>query len=545
MGFLTVPQAMEELREGRFIIITDDEDRENEGDLCCAAQFITPEMVNFMAARAKGLICVPMSAENLRRLQLPPMVQANTSRMRTNFTISVDAAEGITTGISAADRAHTIRVLAVPETRPEDLARPGHIFPLGAAAGGVMVRAGQTEAIVDLCRLARIEESGVICEIMDEDGTMARMPRLRQLSEQWSIGIVTVADIIQYRHQTERLVRPLPPREFRTRFGPFKLHPYVSVHDGQEHYALVKGQLSATEPVLVRVHSESLINDAFSAETPDGGTPLASAMRLIDYHGSGVLLYMRKCSSEQADHYDSDSLRNYGVGAQILSDLGIRKMRLITNHPRRIVGLESYGLEVTESVPIHRLEVLPVVNFPTQYGMFDLHPFVSAVDNKVHLALVKGDLSGDLPVLVRIHSECLTGDILHSLRCDCGPQLATAMARVEEAGRGIVLYVRQEGRGIGLANKLKAYKLQDEGMDTVEANIALGYHEDLRSYRIPSDILHHLRVQKILLMTNNPAKVEGLVEHGFEVERVAHAVGMHERNLHYLDTKKKKMNHLL
>ena len=527
-GFITVGQALDELRAGRFIIITDDENRENEGDLCCAARFITPEMVNFMVTRARGLICVPMKAELLRRLELPPMVQTNTARLRTNFTVSVDAADGITTGISAADRAQTIRVLSNPHSRPEDLARPGHIFPLGASPGGVMVRAGQTEAIVDLCRLAGLEEVGVICEIMNEDGAMARLPRLLELSHQWSIPIITVADIIQHRHRTERLVQPGTVRDFHTNFGRFKLHPYLSLPDGQEHYAVVKEPLDTAAPVLVRVHSESLINDAFGAFAPDGGTPLANALRMIDYHGSGVLLYMRRCGGrEDASGHpmQSETLRNYGIGAQILADLGIHRMRLITNHPRKIVGLESYGLEVVEFVPMHRLEPLPVSNFPTQFGAFKLHPFVSAMDNKVHLALVKGDVSGEPPVLVRVHSECLTGDVLHSLRCDCGPQLSTAMARIEEEGRGVLLYLRQEGRGIGLANKLKAYALQDDGMDTIEANVALGFEDDERSYQIPADMLRRLGVTRVRLMTNNPEKVNALAEQGFQVERVAHVVG--------------------
>lgn len=546
-GFLSIQEALEELRAGRFIIITDDENRENEGDLCCAARFITPEMVNFMATRARGLVCVPMSAAALRRLDLPPMVPHNTARLRTNFTVSVDAADGISTGISAADRAHTIRVLASSDSRPEDLARPGHVFPLGAAPGGVMVRAGQTEAIVDLCRLAGLEEAGVICEIMNEDGTMARLPRLLELSREWGVGIVTVADIIQYRHRTERLVQPGQVRDFHTRFGRFKLHPYLSLPDGQEHYAVVKEPLNPAQPVLVRVHSESLINDAFGAYTPDGGTLLANALRMIDYHGSGVLLYMRRCGGQEETGrpMQSETLRNYGIGAQILADLGIHRMRLITNHPRKIVGLESYGLEVVEFVPIHRLEPLPVSHFPTQFGTFTLHPFVSAMDNKVHLALVKGDISGEAPVLVRIHSECLTGDVLHSLRCDCGPQLSTAMARIEEEGRGVLLYVRQEGRGIGLANKLKAYALQDRGLDTIEANVALGFDDDERSYQIPADILRHLGVSRVRLMTNNPEKVEALAQQGFQVERVAHVVGVSEKNVHYLETKKTKMNHML
>jgi 3,4-dihydroxy 2-butanone 4-phosphate synthase / GTP cyclohydrolase II len=552
MDFLSVTEALHHLRDGKMIIVTDDENRENEGDLCCAAEFITPEIVNFMATKARGLICVPMDPDSARRLDLPPMVQNNTSWLQTAFTVSVDAAHDISTGISASDRSKTIELLSNPNTEPEALARPGHINPLCAVSGGVLQRAGQTEAMVDLCKLAGLNPVGVICEIMDEDGTMARMPQLQELSREWDIGIITVSDIIEHRHQTEQLVQPMPTENLKTQHGNFVLHPYITTHDGQRHFAIVKGEINTDDVIMVRVHSESLIHDTFGAFPPDGGTPLASAMQMIDYKGQGIVLYMRRSYSGEklgdADKQQASSpetLRNYGIGAQILYHLGVRKMRLITNHPKKLVGLHSHGLEVVDTTSISRLSALPTGDFPTSLGHFTLHGFVSAEDNKEHLAMVKGDISGDDPVLVRIHSECLTGDILSSQRCDCGSQLADAMRQVEEEGRGVVIYVRQEGRGIGLANKLKAYALQDEGMDTVEANQALGYGDDLRSYTIPADILRHLGVSSVRLMTNNPEKVDGLVKEGFTVERLPHIMEINDTNRYYMETKKEKMNHLL
>jgi 3,4-dihydroxy 2-butanone 4-phosphate synthase/GTP cyclohydrolase II len=392
-----VDRAIEQLRQGKILIVTDDEMRENEGDLVCAGELITPEMVNFMSKHGRGLVCVPTTGERLAELQIPMMVQENTSRLGTAFAVSIDALEGTTTGISASDRAATIRKLADPETRAQDFARPGHVLPLRAAAGGVLRRAGHTEAVVDLLKLAGLRPVGVLCEIMAEDGTMARMPSLIEMAQRYDLGIVTIEALIACRRRTEKLVQ------------------------------------------------------------------------------------------------------------RVVSDVGL----------------------------------------PTAYGDFRLHVYSSTVEDSLHLALVKGDISADEPVLVRVHSSCLTGDLLESIRCDCGAQLRTAMKMIQEAGKGIVLYMRQEGRGIGLLNKLRAYKLQDEKkLDTVEANIELGFKPDLRDYGIGAQILADLGVSKMRLMTNNPSKRIGLEGYGLEiVERVPIQVGQNEHNLVYLQTKKEKMGH--
>jgi 3,4-dihydroxy 2-butanone 4-phosphate synthase/GTP cyclohydrolase II len=395
--FLGVDRAIDRLRQGKILIVTDDEMRENEGDLVCAAELVTPDMVNFMSKHGRGLVCVPTTGERLAELQIPMMVQENTSRLGTAFTVSVDALEGTTTGISAVDRATTIRKLADPTARPQDFGRPGHVLPLRAASGGVLRRAGHTEAVVDLLTLAGLRRVGVLCEVMAEDGTMARMPQLIEMAQQYDLGVVTIEALIAYRRRTEKLVK------------------------------------------------------------------------------------------------------------RVVSD----------------------------------------VDLPTAYGHFRLHIYASTVDDNLHLALVKGEISADEPVLVRAHSSCLTGDILESLRCDCGAQLRAAMKMIEEAGKGIVLYMRQEGRGIGLLNKLRAYKLQDEEkLDTVEANIELGFKPDLRDYGIGAQILSDLGVSKMRLMTNNPSKRIGLEGYGLEiVERVPIQAGQNEHNLIYLKTKKEKMGH--
>ncbi|MBN1780293.1 bifunctional 3,4-dihydroxy-2-butanone-4-phosphate synthase/GTP cyclohydrolase II [bacterium] len=396
-AFMSVPDAIEAFKNGKIIIIVDDEDRENEGDFVAAADSITPEIVNFMAKYGRGLICVSMTGERLDRLDLRPMVHENTAKMKTGFTVSVDAVQNTTTGISAHDRAHTIRTLVDPKTQPGDLARPGHIFPLRAETGGVLCRAGHTEAVVDIARLAGLSPAGVLCEIMDEDGTMARLPRLLELAERFNLGVVTIRDLIAYR----------------------------SVHD-----TLVK-----------RVVSTKL---------------------------------------------------------------------------------------------------------PTQYGDFTLHLYESSIDTHHHLALVKGDVQKDKSVLVRVHSECLTGDVLGSLRCDCGDQLRLSLKAIQKEGSGIFLYMRQEGRGIGLSNKLMAYELQDRGLDTVDANEKLGFPADLRDYGVGAQILRNLGVQKIRLLTNNPRKIVGLQGHGLEiVERIPIEVEPNHVNAKYLQTKRDKLGHLI
>lgn len=397
LKFDTVESVLADIREGRMVIVTDDEDRENEGDLLCAAEKITPEMVNFMATNGRGLICAPLSPEIAQRLELRAMVQQNRESFSTNFTVTVDAAHGISTGISAADRAQTLCVLADPGSLATDLVQPGHIFPLIAKPGGVLRRAGHTEAAVDLATLAGLRPAGVICEIMNKNGAMARLPELMVYAKKHKLKICTIAALIQYRRDREKLVE-----------------------------------------------------------------------------------------REQT------------------------------------------------------------IKMPTDFGDFDLHLFRSKVDGETHLALTKGSIDDGEPVLVRVHSECLTGDVFGSRRCDCGSQLHQAMERIAKEGRGVLLYMRQEGRGIGLAAKIHAYKLQEEGLDTVEANLKLGFPMDLRDYGMGAQILFDLGVRKLRLMTNNPRKVVGLQGHKLEmVEQIPIKAVPNEHNARYLDTKKKKMGHRL
>ena len=396
-AFATIQEAIERLREGQILVIVDDEDRENEGDFVAAAERVKPDTINFMAKHGRGLICVGMTGDLLDRLNLHPMVEDNTSKLGTSFTVSVDAAHDTTTGISAHDRAQTIRVLIDPASRPEDLARPGHVFPLRASDGGVLCRAGHTEAASDLARLAGLKPAGVLCEIMDDDGRMARLPRLEALAKAFDLRIVTIRDLIAYRMVHDKLVR-------------------------------------------------------------------------------------------------------------------------------RAVSTQ----------------------FPTEYGEFILHLYESDIDEHHHLALVKGDIRSNESILVRVHSECLTGDVFGSMRCDCGEQLHRAMKMIQREERGAILYMRQEGRGIGLSNKIKAYQLQDEGKDTVEANLALGFAADLRDYGIGAQILVDLGVRSLRLITNNPKKIVGLQGYGLEVvERVPLVVRPNPENSRYLETKRDKLGHLI
>lgn len=392
-----IEEAIKDFREGRILIVVDDEDRENEGDFIMAAEKVTPEKINFLSKHGRGLICVPMTGDRLDELDLHSMVNENTEKLHTYFTVSVDAKKNTTTGISAFDRAETVKALIDPNTKPTDLARPGHIFPLRARDGGVLVRAGHTEAAVDMARLAGLYPAGVLCEIMDEDGRMARLPRLREIAKEFNLKIISIQSLIEYRRRTEKLVRPTV-----------------------------------------------------------------------------------------------------------------------------------------------------VTKLPTEFGTFDLHLYESDIDFQHHVALVKGDVSTGEPTLIRVHSQCLTGDIFGSLRCDCGEQLRQAMRIIDKEGRGVVLYMRQEGRGIGLANKIKAYELQDRGKDTVEANEALGFKPDLRHYGIGAQILYDLGIRKIRLLTNNPKKVVGITGYGMEVvERVAIEVPPNKVNAKYLSTKRTKLGHLL
>lgn len=395
--FAPVPEIIEELRAGRMIILVDDEDRENEGDLVIAAEKVTPEAINFMATHGRGLICLALTGRRIEELRVPPMTTKNRSRFSTAFHVSIEAAEGVTTGISAYDRAHTIKVAIDPATIPDDLVQPGHVFPLRARDGGVLVRAGQTEGSVDLAQMAGMNPSAVICEIMNPDGTMARVPQLSEFAREHGIKLCSIESIIQYRRLTEKLV-----------------------------------ERAATTVI----------------QTP--------------------------------------------------------------------------------------------------FGEFDLVAYTTRVDEQQHVALVKGDVSTDEPVLVRVHSECLTGDVFGSLRCDCGSQLHKALSMIQEQGRGVLVYMRQEGRGIGLVNKIRAYHLQDQGMDTVEANIHLGFDADPREYGIGAQILSDLGVRRMHLITNNPVKRAGLEGYGLEVVgRVPIEIPPNELNERYLRTKKEKMGHLL
>jgi len=395
--FDSIESVVADLRKGRMVIVVDDADRENEGDLIIAGQNATPAAINFMAKHGRGLICVPTTSERLEQLGISRMVRENRENFRTDFQVSVDAARGITTGISAADRAKTIQIMSSPTAVPEDLVQPGHIFPLRARPGGVLQRAGHTEAAVDLVQLAGLRPIGVLCEILNDDGTMARLPQLKKFARKHKLKICTIAALIEFRRTREKLV-----------------------------------------------------------------------------------------------------------------------------------------------------EQIEVVKLPTDYGDFDLHLYRSKIDGQHHLALVRGEIAGQKNILVRVHSECLTGDVFGSRRCDCGSQLHQAMRQVAEAGRGVILYMRQEGRGIGLAPKIKAYKLQEQGLDTVEANEKLGYGMDLREYGLGAQILVDLGLKTIRLLTNNPKKVVGLEGYGLKItEQVPIKIKSNPHNERYLKTKRTKMGHLL
>ncbi|HOH55355.1 MAG TPA: bifunctional 3,4-dihydroxy-2-butanone-4-phosphate synthase/GTP cyclohydrolase II [Paludibacteraceae bacterium] len=393
----TIEEAIEDIREGKFVIVVDDEDRENEGDFICAAEKVTPEMVNFMITYGRGVVCAPLTEERCKELELEMQVENNTSMHSTPFTVSVDKLEGCTTGVSAADRAATLRALADPSSTPDTFGRPGHIFPLRAKSKGVLRRAGHTEAAVDLARLAGLYPAGALVEIMNEDGTMARLPQLMEIAERFDLKIVTIKDLIAYRLKFESLIE--------------------------------KGEK---------------------------------------------------------------------------------------------------------------------VNLPTAYGNFKLIPFRQISNNKEHVALIKGEWEKDEPILVRVHSSCVTGDIFGSLRCECGEQLHKAMEMIEKEGKGVIVYMNQEGRGIGLMNKIKAYKLQEQGMDTVEANLHLGFDADERDYGVGAQILKELGVTKIRLMTNNPVKRIGLEAYGLSiVENVPIEIKPNPYNAFYMQTKKERMGHTL
>jgi 3,4-dihydroxy 2-butanone 4-phosphate synthase / GTP cyclohydrolase II len=397
MALSPIPEIIEEIKAGRYIIIVDDENRENEGDLAIAADKVTPEAINFMVTNARGLVCMPIIGKRLDELNVPPMVEENTSKYTTAFAVTIEAKNKTTSGISAYDRAATVKAVIDPKTKPEDIVRPGHTFPLRARDGGVLVRAGHTEAIVDLAKLAGLYPAGVICEILNEDGSMARLPQLEKIAKKLNLKIASIADLITYRRRTEKMVQ-----------------------------------------------------------------------------------------------------------------------------------------KVAEA------------KLPTVYGEFTVMAYKSNVDTDEHVALVIGDVTTDKPVLVRVHSECLTGDVFGSLRCDCGDQVQMCMKMIGEEGRGVFLYMRQEGRGIGLHNKLKAYELQDKGLDTVEANLALGFAPDLRDYGIGAQILADLGLHDIRLLTNNPKKIVGLESYGLNIIESIRVISKPtEYNRNYLRTKQEKLEHIL
>ncbi len=374
MSLATIPEAIEDIKAGRFVIVVDDEDRENEGDLVIAAEKITPEAINFMATNGRGLICVPLTGQRLDDLKIPMMVANNTSKFTTAFSVSVEARVGTTTGISAADRAATVKVLVDPKTRPEDILMPGHMFPLRAKDGGVLVRAGQTEAAVDLARLAGLYPAGVLCEIMNEDGTMARMPHLEGVAKRFGLRIVSVADLISYRRRHEKLVHRVAEAKLPTKYGEFTAIAYKSDVDPDEHLALVVGDVTSQRPVLVRAHSECLTGDVFGSMRCDCGEQLDKAMEMISKEGRGVIIYMRQegrgigfhnkirayaLQDQGLDTVEANislgfkaDQRDYGIGAQIMADLGLHEIRLLTNNPKKRIGLESYGLKVVETVPV-------------------------------------------------------------------------------------------------------------------------------------------------------------------------------------------------
>ena len=564
----SVEEVIEDFRNGRIVIVVDDEDRENEGDFIVAAEKITPEIVNFMLKEGRGVLCAPLSEERCAELGLNMMEENNTSLLGTPFTVTVDLlGNGCTTGVSIHDRAATIRALADPATRATDLGRPGHINPLRARQKGVLRRPGHTEAAIDLARLAGLQPAGALIEIMNEDGTMARLPQLTEIARKFGLKIISIASLIEYRLREESIVEKGETVDLPTAWGDFRITPFRQKSNGLEHVALTKGEWTEDEPVLTRVHSSCATGDIFGSCRCDCGDQLHEAMRMIEREGKGAIIYLQQGHINPLRARQKGVLRRPGhteaaidlarlaglqpAGAliEIMNEDGtMARLPQLTEIARKfglkiisIASLIEYRLR-EESI----VEKGETVDLPTAWGDFRITPFRQKSNGLEHVALTKGEWTEDEPVLTRVHSSCATGDIFGSCRCDCGDQLHEAMRMIEREGKGAIIYLQQEGRGIGLCNKIKAYKLQDEGLDTVDANVRLGFGVDERDYGVGASIIREMGIKHMRLMTNNPLKRAGLEGYGLKIDQIVPIViAPNEHNLRYLKTKEQRMHHTL